>query len=298
MHFYPLPPHTEVQLSASRSFAASPLSTALAYALRHPHNGRWGGSDHVARRAVCVFSSHTAARLPSRANHTPTGRLLVLRDLAPRGRRPQGRTRVWAARRHAMPYGARRRNRAHATSVGVPSTQVRRESTTHMHPAHVRPERTPASHTGELRVAHVFTCTAYGNVCSKTRWFHVDHCDVPPDGWCRVQGYDLLEPTARRCAAPETRMCDPPRPAPYVRLWGAAGSSRDTRDPHPARQRRRPRDQPVAHDDARPPTRPSTPSARRPRCSALRTPADSLSMPTLRRSAPPSFGSTTRRAVQ
>ena len=188
----------------------------------------------------------------------------------------------------------------HATSVGVPSIQVPRESTTHTCiPSHVRPECTPASHTGELRVAHVFTCTAYGNVCSKTRWFHVDHCDVPPDGWCSVQGYDLLEPTARRCAAPETWICDPPRPALYVRLWGAAGSSRDTRDPHPARQRRRPRDQPVvAHDDARPPTRPSTPSARRARCSALRTLADLLSMPTLRRSAPPSFGSTTRRAVQ
>lgn len=100
----------------------------------------------------------------------------------------------------------------------------------------MRPECTPASHTGELRVAHVFTCTAYGNVCSKTRWFHVDHCDVPPDGWCSAQGYDLLEPTARRCAAPETWICDPPRPALYVRLWGAAGSSRDTRDPHSARQ--------------------------------------------------------------
>ena len=187
----------------------------------------------------------------------------------------------------------------HATSVGVPSIQVPRESTTHTCiPSHVRPECTPASHTGELRVAHVFTCTAYGNVCSKTRWFHVDHCDVPPDGWCSVQGYDLLEPT-RRCAAPEHGYatlpvplftCDcgvlqGPRGTHAIRILldnvvalGTSPSSRTTT------QDRRPALQPQAHEE--------------PGAALCERFADSLSMPTLRRSAPPSFGSSTRRAVQ
>ena len=53
------------------------------------------------------------------------------------------------------------------------------------------------SFSGDLRVARVFECSAYGGVCAKLHWFHPEHCDAPPSSWSEAEGYGDLDAAAR-----------------------------------------------------------------------------------------------------
>ena len=165
-------------------------------------------------------------RLPPEAEHTDNACSLQ----APDSDKGAPSSDPWAPRMHyTVDVAPSKRTACHECGRAFNSGAERKHNA-HMHPvpcetgvyprfSHRRAARCARLHLHRVRQRYV---------CSKTRWFHVDHCDVPPDGWCSVQGYDLLEPTARRCAAPETWICDPPRPALYVRLWGVLQGPRGT----------------------------------------------------------------------